>query len=69
MAEVDAWPVHSRILGLVRCGFSYGDAWHMSPIDSSRYVSIFNALSIPDEERESGVVMGGVSDADALFGG
>ncbi|MEY8436154.1 hypothetical protein AAK967_00180 [Atopobiaceae bacterium 24-176] len=69
MAESEAWPVHARLLGLVRCGFTYGDAWHMSPMDSSRFVSIYNALSIPAPEREGGVVMGGKSDADRIFGG
>ena len=52
---------------LMSFGFSYQDAYHMSPRDYRRYAGINAAYSIPADEREGGVRLGTKADADRMF--
>lgn len=52
---------------LMSFGFSYSDAFHMSPRDYRRYAGINAAFSIPAKERVDGVRRGTQADADAFF--
>lgn len=54
-------------MSLMGAGFSYGDAYHMTPRDTRRFMGIYNAWSIPSKEREGGVRLGSVDDAAREF--
>jgi hypothetical protein len=49
--EEKAWPTEARILALMGAGFSYAEAWGMSPRDAKRYSAISAAWAIPPDER------------------
>lgn len=50
------------------CGFTYGDAYHMSLRDFRRYVGIFSSWQVPEKDREDGVRLATNDDLKALFG-
>ena len=48
-------------------GFSYQDAYHMSPRDYRRYAGISAAYSIHPDDREGGVRIATQADVDRTF--
>ena len=61
------WREESRVVSLMSFGFSYQDAYHMSPRDYRRYAGINAAYSIPADEREGGARMATQADVDRTF--
>ena len=66
--EADTWRSEAQILALMGCGFSFEDAWHLSPLDTRRFVAINGAWAIPPEDRISGAVLGTADQLKALMG-
>lgn len=54
-------------MALIGAGFSYWDAYHMSPRDTRRYLGVYNAWSIPSDQRDGGVRIASASDIAAEF--
>jgi len=48
-------------------GFSYTEAFHMSPRDYRRYAGIHSAWSIPPDQRVGGVRSATQADIDRTF--
>lgn len=65
--EVDAWEEEARMASLMQNGFTYSEAFHMSPRDYRRYSGIFAAWSIPASEREEGARAATNADIRAEF--
>ena len=65
--EVDAWPEEARIASLMQSGFTYAEAFHMSPRDYRRFSGIFSAWAIPRSERGDGTRKATASDIRAEF--
>lgn len=64
--EERAWPDETQILAVMRCGFTYEEAWTMSPRDCRRYLAIERALSIPSDQRTGAVRIG--RKGESVFG-
>lgn len=64
--EEKTWPVEARILSLMGAGFSYDEAWRMSPRDATRYAAIGAAWAIPPNERVGQVRRG--KSGQSIFG-
>ncbi len=60
------WPDETKILSLMRVGFTYSEAFHMSPRDARRYTAIQYASSISQKEREEGTRAATAADVAAL---
>lgn len=56
--EERTWPEESAILSVMAHGFSYAEAWHMSPRDYRRFSALASAWSIPEDERMGTVRIG-----------
>ncbi len=50
----------------MRVGFSYSEAFHMSPRDARRYTAIQYACSLSEKEREDGMRMATEADVAML---
>lgn len=56
--EDETWPEQADVLALMGQGFTYDEAWHMSPRDHRRYVALAHAWSIPPDMRRERPVRG-----------
>ena len=65
--EEEAWPDEAKIASLMAFGFTFTEAFHMSPRDYRRYASIQASWSIPKDQREGGVRMATQADVDKTF--
>jgi hypothetical protein len=65
--ETDAWPEEAQIVSAMGCGFSYAEAFHMSPRDARRYVGIYAASRIPPDDMVGGTRVATASDVDQAF--
>lgn len=65
--EEEAWPDEAKVAALMTMGFSYTEAFHMSPRDYRRYAGIHAAWSIPPDQRVGGVRKATQADIDRTF--
>lgn len=65
--EVEAWPDEARIASLMQSGFTYSEAFHMSPRDYRRFSGIFAAWAIPPDRRSGGTRRATSDDIRAEF--
>lgn len=65
--EAEVWHEEAQVTTLMSFGFSYQDAYHMSPRDYRRYAAINAAYSIPADEREGGLRLATQADVDRTF--
>lgn len=54
-------------MSLIGAGFSYWDAYHMAPRDTRRFLGIYNAWSIPSDQRADGVRIATAADIASEF--
>jgi hypothetical protein len=68
LVETEAWQAEAKVCLLMRMGFTYEEAWHMSYLDYRRYSAINYASSIPEDKRIGGAKIATQADISREFG-